>query len=132
MLLNGIESCGSFMGITNNNDRFNAFIRTYLPAEWSQKIPQMGSEKFNKILWQKFRNPLAHGFHIENGGIEYLASDDLFETRSVNGKTILEINPEVAFCQFHNSLDKFFININSTHSLVRKHFFTRFNEVYPT
>ena len=132
MLLNGIESCGSFMGITNNNDRFNVFIGTYLPNQWSQVIPPMGSDRFNEILWRKFRNPLAHGFHIENGGIEYLNSGKLFETKTINGKTILKIDPSVAFDQFHDSLDIFFNDINIPSSMVGKNFFTRFSEVYPT
>lgn len=131
LFLNGIESCGSFMGMTKNQDRFNDFIETYLP-QWTQVIPQMGSKKFNDILWKEYRNPLAHGFHVKNGGIEYLNSGHLFVTKVLSRKTILEIDPNVAFNEFHDSLDSFFNDINNSNSMVGKNFFRRFREVYPT
>lgn len=130
VLLNGIESCGSFITGKEkpNKDNFNKYISEYLKV-WNDTIKIKNKQKtLADILWSNFRNSLAHGFHIKNGGIEYLDNGKLYDLKGA----ILVVDPKKAFGDFSNSLDQFFLDINDSQTKVGKNFIKKFNNVYPT
>ena len=75
------------------------------------------TDKLVCILWNHFRNGIAHAFVIEKGGIEYEADFEKFRVK--NGR--FEVGP-IAF------LKDFFDDIKSKH---KSNFISRFKEAYP-
>src|SRR5262249_23794485 len=77
-MLNACEALGGFMlptytGSDRNRRRFEEFMRTHM-QQWSVMLsmPSGGVDDLVEVLWKRYRNAIAHGFQVENGGIEYL------------------------------------------------------------
>ena len=133
LLLNGIESCGSFITdfppSTNKKNwrRFNAFMTKYMSV-WNAMV--VGTSHKNKnmiaILWEHFRNGIAHGFSVTSGGIEYLGGP---RWRVSSG--IMEIDPVLFFKDFLRAKDDLLRDINDKMAREHAHFLKRFRDVYP-
>jgi len=93
VLLNGIEALGSFMTSPKASKRKNffAFMSTYMP-QWD--TAQKGDLK--ELLWNHFRNGIAHGFCIAGGGIDNEAD----RARWIESSGSLHIGPNVFFKDF--------------------------------
>jgi len=145
-LLNGIEALGSFIPMDKtiygehykksgtNYFNFRGFIKEYMKP-WDVQINgtyykdkrgnSFKSVYLPLVLWDYFRNGMAHAFVVDGGGIDYKA--DL--TRWVveqNG--YLEIGPVRFFDDFQKGVDNFFDDAKSKH---RTNFLPRFKETYP-
>jgi len=148
ILLNGIEALGSFLpfkkALTNehypkkgeNYFGFKAFIVHYLKdwdimvegTAYKDKISGSYYEKvyLPLILWDHFRNGIAHAFVVEGGGIDYRADHNgciIEENRQ------LEIGPIKFFNDFLNGVENFFEDVKSKY---RSTFLERFKNVYPS
>lgn len=139
VLLNGVEALGSFLPYSksfvheNNKNRgknyfrFREFIQRYM-KEWDVKITKTfyKSSYLPEILWDHFRNGIAHAFVIQGGGIEYEA--DPTKRWSIKWGGYLEIEPIRFFEDFQKGVTDFFKDAKSKH---KTNFLLRFEEVYP-
>jgi hypothetical protein len=131
ILLNGIEALGSFITTRPEDDKranFFAFMTTYMKP-WNKHIPNspyapLGDMK--AILWEHFRNGIAHGFCIERGGIDNEADGP----RWIVGPNSLHIGPNTFFQDFRLGLDSFFADLNSDPGRSST-FLARFRQLYP-
>jgi hypothetical protein len=151
ILLNGIEALGSFIphdkepierehykknkrGV-GNYFSFRAFIREYM-RDWDDEVKgtsykdKKTGNLYRKvylplILWDKFRNSIAHSFVVESGGIDYKA-DPTGWVVEANG--YLEIGPVNFFKDFLSGVDNFFNNVRTKH---KKEFLKSFRDAYP-
>jgi hypothetical protein len=89
VLLNGIEALGAFTTSSPTNKvRFYTFVENYMKA-WDTHVPNCPYATINnlkEILWEHFRNGLAHGFCIEGGGI-----DDEADTAPGDGRSSMVV-----------------------------------------
>ena len=63
-----IEAVGRFeggMSKTRSGDRFRDFVRDYMHSDFQTML---GTDTYANILWKYFRNGLAHGFAVKQGG----------------------------------------------------------------
>lgn len=141
VLLNGIEALGSFITSSSDNRvRFFAFVKAYMKP-WDTKVrnsPYHPQNDLKTILWDHFRNGIAHGFCIEGGGIDNEADmvpggwRVVSDTQSSGSTTKrLLIGPNVFFRDFRVGVDGFF-EAARTDSASRATFLRRFRETYPT
>ena len=90
------------------------------------------SQRFNgvpykRLLWDDFRNGLAHGFTIKNGGFDF--QSNYFEVKPVGGVNQLEIDPKLFYMDFlagfnayvndvknASPTDKIYVNFNNAFS----------------
>jgi hypothetical protein len=115
-----------------NRERFYAFIEKYMKP-WGAVSP-MGTATLKAILWDHFRNGIAHGFCIEHGGIDNKADTPpgwRVVTDASGTATHLEIGPNAFFRDFRRGVDLFFEEVK-TDPVHRAAFLSRLQEVYPT
>lgn len=132
-LLNGIEALGPFLTPkgAHNKVRFYAFIENYMKP-WGTASP-MGTTDLKAILWDHFRNGIAHGFCIERGGIDNEADTPpgwRVVTDASGMAAHLEIGPNAFFRDFRAGVDLFFEEVR-TNPVHRAAFLSRLQEVYP-
>jgi hypothetical protein len=131
VLLNGIEALGSFMTAkprASKRANFYAFITTSM-RRWCVRIPKSPYSPVNDlkgILWEHFRNGIAHGFCIEGGGIDNEADTEPKGWKVTNGR--LQIGPHAFFNDFVLGISSFFREVEAAH---RATFLRRFRCVYP-
>ncbi|MBI5059363.1 hypothetical protein HZB60_06235 [candidate division KSB1 bacterium] len=101
-----IEALGKFhTGVLERNNgwkNFESWIKSYMDKGYFQKH---NNDTYARILWDDFRNGLAHGFTIKNGGFE----EDVkyFKLKSINGIMQLEIDPKHFYEDFRSGVDKY-------------------------
>jgi|GEM_PF-6652271 hypothetical protein len=133
-LLNGMETFGAFMRPRFNNynqkenqENFHRFLRRYM-GEWDQEVIISGSKekKLWKILWLYFRNCLAHGLRIKNGGVENKKMEVPYEI--ING--LVQINPIRFYSDLKMGIERYFDDIlEKKHD--RKLFLKAFKYFFP-
>jgi hypothetical protein len=137
ILLNGVEALGSFLNYSktfvheHNRKRgknyfaFREFIRTYM-KDWDVKVQGTSykSSYLPEILWEHFRNGIAHAFVVEGGGIEYEVDPQRW---LIKWGSYLEIGPIRFFEDFQKGVTNFFEDANSKHLT---NFLSRFKETY--
>jgi hypothetical protein len=148
VLLNGVEALGSFIPHdkkpierehykkkrAGNYFPFRAFIREYM-KDWDAEVKgtcyrnKQTGNPFEKvylplILWDHFRNGIAHAFVVEGGGIEYMKSPQKWKVET-SGQ--LEIEPVRFFQDFLKGVKTFFNDVITKH---QKSFLSRFTAVY--
>jgi len=133
-LLNGMETFGAFMrprffnkNKKENQENFHRFLRRYM-SEWDQEVKISGSKekKLWKILWLYFRNCLAHGLRIQNGGLEN--KDDSIPFEVING--LVQVNPIRFYSDLKTGTERYFDDIlNNVHD--RKLFLYAFKDFFP-
>ncbi|MDP2208766.1 MAG: hypothetical protein Q8K98_08330 [Bacteroidota bacterium] len=132
LLMNGIEALGSFLIIPSSSDRkknyrrFNDFMTRYLP-DWTVQIaaPHHGNRKLSDVLWEKYRNGLAHSFAILEAGIDDVPG---------NGKTmikdnVLQVDGWKFFADLVSAVDRMFEEVRNLPT-ARATFLQRFEDVY--
>jgi len=130
LLMNGIEALGSFL--TNlksmKKENFCAFMDQFMP-DWTCQIssPQHGKQpvSLSKILWDDYRNGLAHSFAIGGAGVDAVQGKDKFK---IDGNT-LQIDIWKFFSDFKLAVDKMFSDVSAS-GTSRSHFLSRFADVY--
>lgn len=129
VLLNGIEALGSFLTTSSKNHaRFYAFIETYMKA-WDRSLPNSpypDLHNVKEILWEHFRNGIAHGFRIEGGGLGNEANSVTDGWQVVDGR--FQIGPHRFFSDFLVGVGTFFKDVKAAR---RAHFLRRFDCLYP-
>ena len=133
-LLNGMETFGAFMRPRFNNynqkenqENFHRFLRRYM-GEWDQEVIISGSKekKLWKILWLYFRNCLAHGLRIKNGGVENKKMEVPYEI--ING--LVQVNPIRFYSDLKTGIKQYFFDIRFDDSK-RKLFLKAFKYFFP-
>ena len=133
-LLNGMETFGAFMRPRFNNynqkenqENFHRFLRRYM-GEWDQEVIISGSKekKLWKILWINFRNCLAHGLRIKNGGVENKKMEVPYEI--ING--LVQVNPIRFYSDLKTGIEQYFFDIRFDDSK-RKLFLKAFKYFFP-
>ena len=138
ILLNGVEALGSFLAYsttfthehnkkrTKNYFAFREFIIRYM-TNWDTKVEGTSykTSYLPEILWEHFRNGIAHAFVVKGGGIDYKADHTRWVVEP-NG--YLEIGPVIFFNEFMCGLNFFFEDSKSKHQPI---FLSRLREVYP-
>ena len=124
LLLNGIEALGSFMTAdpkASKRANFFAFMRAHMKP-WDKHI-QKGDLK--TILWKGYRNGIAHGFCIPDGGIDNEADGP----RWIVASNYLHIGPNTFFQDFVAGVETFFVDVGNDPA--RSTFLRRFRQLYP-
>ena len=135
VMLNAVEAFGSFLPArkpthgerrSKNVSRFLAFMEQYM-KRWCRNLTLGPSSKpLVQILWEGYRNGIAHQFVIENGGIEY----DLRSRWAVR-HGVPQVNPRCFLADLKMGLERFFSDVSKKRSQKQKAFMTRFKEAYP-
>lgn len=121
VLLNGIESLGSFL---TSNKGFKMFIENYL-KEWNQII---------ETLWENYRCGIAHGFVIDKGKGAILydrkRAEKYWYVENDKAKWLV-VDPEKMLNDLEKGIDQFFKDMRNDPSKKAK-LLGRFNELYPS
>jgi hypothetical protein len=151
LLLNGIEALGKFLPKNNVNTKehkkkgeksnsyfaFKQFIVKYM-RDWDICVEeadyrdQKNGKRFEKvylpqILWEHFRNGIAHAFVVQGGGIEFEA-DKVTPGYKIKYDGYLEIGPIRFFQDFEKGVKSYFEEVRDHYD---KEFLRKFNEAYP-
>ena len=103
-----IEAFGKFYtsrtqrGCSGNN--FKDFIREYMDKECFAGT--FNSKTFVDLLWDNFRNGIAHGFVIKSGGFEH-NQPKYFQIKNIKGRHELEIDLQHFYKDFLNGIKKY-------------------------
>lgn len=116
-----IEGLGHYLtgkvGIGTAKTAFEKFVKDFMNPDF-QKVHD--GKTYSLILWEYFRNGLAHGFVIEKGGIERKLSGYF----NVNPQIGLEIDIDYFVSDFKKAFEDFFKKLQSEgdNSKLGKHF----------
>jgi hypothetical protein len=127
-----IEALGKFYtgkigrGVSGHN--FVAFVQKYMDPGWLAN--SFKGQRYVDHLWASFRNGLAHGFVIKEGGFERQRT--LFEVKPVRGAQQLEIDPTRLFRDFKCGAGRFARDLRaaSTSDPLFVNFHTAFDGVF--
>jgi len=102
-----IEALGKFytgrlVGHVSRSN-FEAFVQTYMNPGWLSN--RFGADRYVDHLWVSFRNGLAHGLAIKQGGFEYQRV--AFQVKLVGGVQQLEVDPARLFHDFRRGFATF-------------------------
>jgi len=150
LLLNGIEALGSFLPESNkitkehyqknkksrNYFAFKQFMVKFMP-DWDICVEDTDyrdkrGKRYEKvyiplILWDYFRNGIAHAFVVQGGGIEFEA-DKVPPGYEIKYDGYLEIGPIRFFQDFEKGVKSYFEEVREHYG---KEFLCKFNEAYP-
>ncbi len=128
-----IEALGKFYtGRTargNAGRNFKAFVKEYMNSKF--RTEQFNGRLYCDLLWEDFRNGLAHGFAIKSGGFEH--QDVYFKTKLFNcGREQLEIDPSLFYTDFHNGVKDYLIKLKLSKStdIILKNFLITFGHIF--
>ncbi len=127
LLLNGMEALGSFLTNSNNNNkRFYSFVNKYM-SNWNVMVTtkQHGTKRLSEILWESYRNGLAHSFAILHAGIE----DDQNNATHHFNNDVIQIDVWKLMADLQGAIDNMFADMQSNNG-AKKMFMKRFNKVY--
>jgi len=100
-----IEAFGRF--ITGNKGRpgvrFRRFVKDYMHKDYFSK--DFNGEKYVDLLWENYRNGLAHGFAIKHGGFQH--DRRYFFIEVINGVNVFEIDPKHFYKDFLGAIKKY-------------------------
>jgi hypothetical protein len=65
------------------------------------------------VLWEHFRNGLAHGFAVKHGGFQGHPSQPYFEVMPVCGVACLEINPTHFLADYEQAFDRYVADLRA-------------------
>lgn len=102
-LCSAVEATGKFITGTKNangkeilsNVRFKRFVTDYMSPELDSR--SIGKRSFSTIIWQDFRNGLAHGFAVRGGGFNGNRGNPYF---GLNTDGSLSVNPSEFYDDF--------------------------------
>lgn len=124
-----IESVGHFLtpSVATNSQAFQTFVTSFMDSAWRErpKQPPSGVDYYWRWLWDSFRNGLAHGAYVKNGGFEKLG-DRLF----VEAKGSLKVDAYQLDVDFRNGLAKLKRTLKQPENYFRTTFMERFDWTY--
>jgi len=124
-----IEAFGKFYtGRTqgqNSGKNFRGFIKQYMDSSYF--IQRYNSEKYVNILWEDFRNGIAHGFAIKRGGFQH----NLKSYFQIINKQ-LEIEPTLFYHDFLRGVKKYIEDLESSQDTdkIYRNFNKTFTDIY--
>jgi hypothetical protein len=105
-----IEALGKFctgrLGRRTSWHNFEKWIDKYMHKDFSKTFNGI---KYKRLLWDDFRNGLAHGFTIKNGGYDF--QTNYFEVKSVCGVNQLEIDPKQFYLDFLSGFNSYIADL---------------------
>jgi len=115
-LCSAIEATGKFITGTQtpagkpipNNARFKRFVTEYMSPDLSRL--RIGSPLYMAIIWDDFRNGLAHGFAVRGGGFNGNRGGPYF---GVNPDGSLNVNPAVFFDDFVQGFQRYISDVRA-------------------
>jgi hypothetical protein len=115
-LCSAIEATGKFITGTQtsagkpipNNARFKRFVTEYMSSDLSRL--RLGSRSYSTIIWEDFRNGLAHGFAVRGGGFNGGRGGSYF---GVNLDGSLNVNPAELFDDFVQGFQRYVSDIRA-------------------
>jgi hypothetical protein len=128
-LLCGIETLGHFITdpSVSNAAAFLAFVERFMDPGWRERprTTTSGNVTYGRWLWDSFRNGLAHGAYVKNGGFEKLG-DRLF----IESDTGLRIDPWGLDTDFRSGVKKMHGTLSDPSVAFRGTFLERFDRTY--
>jgi hypothetical protein len=106
-----IEATGRFLTGGGDGTPLQAFLSRYMHASYESR--KVGAETFGDVLRKHFRNGLAHGFSVSQGGFEGVAGQEYFRVASVAGREALEINPTSFFDDYAVGFERYLADVRS-------------------
>ena len=107
-----IEALGKFytgrLGRGNSWDNFEKWIANYMSKDFSKTFNGI---QYKKLLWDDFRNGLAHGFAIKNGGYDF--QTNYFEVKPIGGVNQLEIDPKQFYEDFISGFNSYITDLEN-------------------
>jgi len=134
VMLNGVEALGSFLepghiGEQGGNKKmFEAFVEKYLPTWWRKPVPGCNPD-ITFLLWECFRNGVAHGFQITPpGSLEFLEAEPY---RWESQMKVVQVCPLHFFNDLDLGVSNYCLDLKSNQDVLDK-FIRRFQQVYPS
>lgn len=128
-LLCATEALGHYLtsDTATNAHAFQKFVSAFMDPAWKERPehPPGGVDSYCRWLWDSFRNGLAHGAYVKNGGFEKLG-DRLF-VETAGG---LLVDPWALDIDFRSGVRKFFQTLHDPSSVFRASFVRRFDRTY--
>ena len=128
-----IEALGKFLtgesGRNGAGDRFKVFVKKFMDPRFSTNT--LDGKQYIDLLWDHFRNGLAHGFTIKHGGFE--GHGNYFQERPINnGVKQLEIDPTKFFEDFKRAISQYLkeLRTSSPTDAIRTRFDKVFEDLY--
>jgi hypothetical protein len=127
-----IEAFGKFLTgkfqSGNAGANFRAFVKAYMDPRYQRKV---AGRTYANVLWEDFRNGIAHGFVVKHGGFEGDGSF-YFKKRMVAGKWALIISPASFHNDFKASVARYLFDLkNATPTdALRLNYLTTFDAVF--
>ncbi len=128
-----IEAFGKFYtGKTqrgHSGPNFKKFVEVYMRSDYFTKY--FKSKKYVDILWDDFRNGIAHGFTVKEGGFEHKLKN-YFEIKNIRGKQQLEIEPTFFYKDFLKGIKKYIQDLRKSKLAddIYKNFDKTFTEIF--
>jgi hypothetical protein len=115
-LCSGIEATGKFItGMADargrpipNNVRFKRFVTDYMSPDLDRL--HLGKRSYAKVIWDDFRNGLAHGFAVRGGGFNGNRGGPYF---GVNPDGSLSVNPAEFFDDFVQGFARYIADLRA-------------------
>lgn len=118
LLFDGVESFGGFYaGRRGDHKTFKTFVRDYMGPEYAARSASLRDD---------FRNGLAHGFVVKNGGFEFFRGKSI---RTGSGG-VVEIDPDKLFRDFKRAIRAYFkaVRAGVPTSRIGSAFLSRFHQ----
>jgi len=128
-LMCGIEALGHFLtpSTSPNSEAFLTFVNGFMDPAWRERpeSPPPGVDSYGRWLWDSFRNGLAHGAYVKNGGFEPL--DGRLYRESEAG---LKVDHYALDIDFRSGVKKMHQAISRPDNYFRSTFIDRFGWTY--
>lgn len=123
------EALGHFLTLESatNAHAFLTFVNAFMDPSWRGRAlrPPPGAESFSKWMWDSFRNGLAHGIYVKNGGFEKLGNRLFIERDGM-----LMVDPWALDIDFRSGVKRFFQALHDPGNAYRQTFIERFDRTY--
>jgi hypothetical protein len=128
-----IEAFGKFY--TGRTERgssganFRKFIENYMNKEFFSK--KFKGKKYVDLLWNDFRNGIAHGFVIKSGGFEH-HQPKYFQIKNIAGRDELEIDTQSFYKDFLTGVKQYVNDLKKSRVIddIFKNFNKAFTDLY--
>jgi hypothetical protein len=119
---------GNFQPFGQAGPNFRAFVKGYMHPGYQRKL---AGRLYMNILWEDFRNGIAHGFCVKRGGLEGDGAT-YFKTRQIAGQKALIISPTCLHNDFNQAVARYIHDLNhaAPGDPIRVRYLQTFNAVY--
>lgn len=128
-LMCAIEALGHFMtpSTAPNSEAFLTFVHAFMDSSWRNRPqnPPPGVDSYARWLWDSFRNGLAHGAYVKNGGFEPLGG-----RMYVEAEIGLKVDQYALDIDFRSGVKKMHQALSNPNNYFRSTFIDRFDWTY--